>query len=152
MEDFEPIEFTAITPGLGLKEPKVLLESSPADLEPPLTIATQPHAGLSKKTSSDHKKRAAPFQSFFCFILDHLFILGFYALLLIIPCVQLKISAYDQWNYFMNDTSVLFIYAMLFLVIEIFYFSFFKRFKIPTLGEYFRKSAIQKGEFDDIEN
>jgi len=134
MDELDQIEFTAISPGLGLKEPELVPRDIPKMVKPPLpkehSVSAIHQPARPKRPS--HIAQIVKF--FMSLLLDHCSIALFYGLLCGVSALTLRISGYEAWLQFFFDDIALLIHLMVLVVIYGFYFLFFKQFKIPTLG------------------
>jgi len=143
MNDFESIDFTAISSPLGLDEPLPHSDITATDLEPP-PFKTKHHVTAPVRTSPPKKQNKflgfliSSISNLSAFMLDHISIGLFFILLCAVPYFLLglpqNISLY-AFIFHPGQELILIVYGALLLITYSFYYLFFKQFKTPTLGK-----------------
>jgi len=143
MNDFESIDFTAISSPLGLDEPLPHSDITTSDLEPPPFKTKQP-VTATVRTSPPKKQNkffgllVSFISNLTAFLLDHISIGLFFLLLCSVPYLLLgmpqNVSLY-AFVFYPGQELILIVYSALLLITYSFYYLFFKQFKTPTLGK-----------------
>ena len=135
MDETDQIDFVAIEPGLGLKEPQILAETPIENLKPQLPVKKQKPKTYPLPVDRMYQLIKTLRWSL-AVMVDHVFIGGFYLLLLGLFFIQIDSRFYGDDLSQLTSGSILLGSLCLFFIIYGFYFLFFKQFKTPTLGQW----------------
>jgi hypothetical protein len=133
--DIDDIEFTAIGPALGVREPTVV--GGQQDKVVSVGFVPQKKIATIKKTvltplQSPLWKRVI--QNTLSITIDHLFITLLLGGLYLVAERLYLAFGYGQWNTLIAESIVLWVFFTLAAVLYLFYFLFFFQFKVPSLG------------------
>lgn len=118
----EDIQFKALTSGLGFRIPQIALDTENTKVSPPNP----------SKTANHFPKTANHFLSLW---VDHLFIFCLIALFVLSSVWQFPLPHVKE----LIHIQTIGLYGLLWMMLMMFYFMFFKQFKIPSFGKRFIK-------------
>lgn len=127
-EEFENIEFKLIDSGLGFHKIPSPIIPPPKDKE--FIFETDVNKKKQFLLHPDSFSRSW----FPSLLIDQLFILLIFSLLCLVPLFQFQLLRHPEKAIFFFQKSILTSFGILLCMVEIFYYLFFKQFKLPRFG------------------